>query len=119
MEKYQDFFDFMLREYNLTLTQTEMFEILRESEKLRAKLQGEKKDEKELIEWIIIMHLQNNNNIFDSHATFCYGVECAVKEIRELKLILLDDVEHYKCELCSKPFGDRLSLQHHKTETHD
>jgi hypothetical protein len=41
MEKYQEFFDFMLREYNLALTQTEMFEILIQAERLRSKLQEE------------------------------------------------------------------------------
>jgi len=36
--KYQDFFDFMSQEHNLTLTISEMYEIISEVEKLKSEL---------------------------------------------------------------------------------
>jgi hypothetical protein len=47
---------------------------------------------KELIERINTLHLQNNTNMFDSDASFRYGVECAIEELIELKKLRVADV---------------------------
>ena len=45
----------------------------------------------ELIDWIVTMHLQNNTNKHDTDASFTYGVECAINELVDLKLLKTDN----------------------------
>ena len=50
------------------------------------------KTEKELVDWIYDLHLQNNTEHDTFEEAFKAGIECAIEELIELKKLRVTDV---------------------------
>ena len=50
------------------------------------------KTEKELVDWIYYLHLQNNTEHDTFEEAFKAGIECAIEELIELKKLRVTDV---------------------------
>lgn len=82
------------------------------------------KSEKELIEWVYEMHLQNLNGREDFVDAFKQGIEATIEELEELKFLNLPFVvgrsEQLKCGVlggvCPYETGDRLCRAEFKCE---
>ena len=65
------------------------------------------KNEKELIEWVYDMHLQNLSGREDFTEAFKNGIEATIEELKELKFLNLPFVSNNEvrvkfCEVCQK-----------------
>jgi hypothetical protein len=67
------------------------------------------KNEQELIEWVYTMHLQNTNGRETHNEMFKQGIEAAINELKQLKLLDLHIVMKSVCQYCkeqTKPIYD-------------
>jgi hypothetical protein len=56
------------------------------------------KTEKELVDWIYDLHLQNNTEHDTFEEAFKAGIECAIEELTELKKLRVTDVSGSVCD---------------------
>lgn len=65
------------------------------------------KTESELVEWVYDMHLQNTNGRESHSEMFKLGIEAAIEELKELKLLKLP---HSMKSVCAKCKAEDLHL---------
>ena len=56
------------------------------------------KTQKELVDWIYDLHLQNNTEHDTFEEAFKAGIECAIEELIELKKLRVGDVSVSVCD---------------------